>query len=40
MVYGGGCRKVYLIPIIDHTSKLVMGCAVGDRAATSLAPKA
>lgn len=40
LVYADGHRKAYLIPIIDHTSKLVLGWAVGKRAVTSLALEA
>lgn len=37
LVYADGRRKAYLIPIIDHASKMVLGWAVGERAVTSLA---
>jgi putative transposase len=37
LVYANGRQKAYLIPIIDHTSKLVLGWAVGERAVTELA---
>jgi putative transposase len=40
LVYANGRRKAYLIPIIDHASKLVLGWAVGERAVTSLALEA
>jgi putative transposase len=38
--YAGGRKKAYLMPIIDHTSKLVYGWAVGERANTALALEA
>ncbi len=40
LVYADGRRKAHLIPIIDHTSKMVLGWAVGDRAVTDLALRA
>lgn len=40
LVYANGRRKAYLIPIIDHASKIVLGWAVGERAVTELALKA
>jgi len=40
LVYANGRRKAYLIPIIDHASKIVLGWAVGVRAVTSLALEA
>jgi len=40
LVYANGHRKAYLIPFLDHASKMVLGWAVGDRAVTSLAMKA
>jgi len=40
LVYANGRRKAYLIPIIDHASKMVLGWAVGERAVTELALKA
>jgi transposase InsO family protein len=40
LIYAGGRRKAYLIPILDHTSKVVLGWAVGERAVTSLALEA
>jgi transposase InsO family protein len=40
LVYANGRLKAYLIPIIDHTSKLILGWAVGKRAVTSLALEA
>ena len=40
LLYAGGRRKAYLIPILDHTSKVVLGWAVGERAVTSLALEA
>jgi putative transposase len=38
--YADGQRKAYLIPVIDHTSKLVLGWAVGERTVTTLALQA
>ena len=40
LVYDNGRRKAYLIPIIDHASKMFLGWAVGKRAVTDLALKA
>jgi putative transposase len=40
LVYANGRRKAYLIPILDHASKLVLGWAVGERAVTCLAMEA
>jgi putative transposase len=40
LVYADGRQKSHLIPIIDHTSKLALGWAVGERAVTGLALKA
>ena len=40
LVYANGHRKAYLIPILDHASKLVLGWAVGKRAVTDLALEA
>lgn len=40
LVYADGRRKAHLIPIIDHTSKMVLGWALGDRAVTDLALRA
>ena len=37
LVYANGRRKAKLIPIIDHTTKLVLGWAVGEHAVTQLA---
>jgi len=37
LVYANGRRKAKLIPIIDHTTKLVLGWAVGEHAETQLA---
>jgi len=31
LVYAGGAKKAWLIPIVDHASKLACGFAVGDR---------
>ena len=38
--YADGAGKAYLMPIIDHTSKLVYGWAVGEQANTELALQA
>ena len=38
--YAGGDRKAYLMPIVDHASKLVFGWAVGQQANTPLALEA
>ena len=38
--YAGGQKKAYLMPIIDHTSKLIYGWAIGERANTVLALEA
>jgi putative transposase len=40
LVYDNGRRKAYLIPILDHASKMVLGWAVGKRAVTDLALEA
>jgi transposase InsO family protein len=40
LVYAEARRKAYLMPIIDHASKLVLGWAVGAHAQTSLALEA
>jgi transposase InsO family protein len=40
LVYADGASKAYLMPIIDHTSKLVYGWAVGEQANTALALQA
>jgi transposase InsO family protein len=40
LLYMDGRRKVHLIPIVDHASKMVLGWAVGDRAVTDLALQA
>ena len=40
LVYAEARRKAYLMPIIDHASKLVLGWAVGAHAETSLALEA
>ncbi len=37
LVYASGRGKAYLMPIIDHASKLVLGWAVGPRTNTELA---
>jgi putative transposase len=40
LVYAQGRRKAFLIPILDHATKLVLGAAVGPRAVTPLALEA
>jgi transposase InsO family protein len=40
LVYAEGRSKAFLIPILDHTTKLVLGAAVGPRAITALALQA
>lgn len=40
LVNASGRRKGYLIPILDHASKMVVGWAGGDRAVTELALQA
>lgn len=40
LVYAGGRGKAYLMPIIDHASKLVLGWAVGQRPNAQLALEA
>jgi putative transposase len=40
LIYADGRKKAYLIPILDHASKLVLGWAVGERAVTALALQA
>lgn len=40
LVYADGAGKAYLMPIIDHTSKLIYGWAVGQQANTELALQA
>ncbi len=37
LVYANGQRKAHLIPLLDHTSKVVLGWAVAERATTELA---
>lgn len=37
LVYADGGAKAYLIPLLDHDTKLVLGWAVGERANTDLA---
>ena len=37
LVYADGRRKAFLMPIIDHATKLALGWAVGERAVTELA---
>ncbi len=40
LVYAAGRKKAQLIPIVDHTTKLALGWAVGERAVTELALEA
>lgn len=40
LVYADGHRKAYLMPIVDHMSKMVLGWAIGERAVTELALQA
>jgi len=40
LVYAGGRSKAFLIAILDHTTKLVLGAAIGPRAVTALALRA
>ncbi len=40
LVYANGQRKAHLIPLLDHTSKVVLGWAVAERATTELALEA
>ena len=40
LVYANGRRKAYLMPLVDHTTKLVLGWAVGEHAHTGLALQA
>ncbi len=37
LVYAGGRRIAYLIPLVDHASKVVLGWAVGAQKTTALA---
>ena len=37
LVYANGRAKAHLIPLLDHTSKVVLGWALGERAITELA---
>lgn len=37
ILYANGAGKAYLMPLLDHSSKLVYGWAVGERANTTLA---
>lgn len=37
LIYAGGTRKAWLIPILDHATKYVPGFAVGERANSELA---
>ncbi|MGH2670587.1 MAG: DDE-type integrase/transposase/recombinase, partial [bacterium] len=40
LVYANGRRKAYLMPLVDHATKLVLGWGVGERADTGLARQA
>jgi len=40
LVYDGGRRKAYLMPILDHRSKLVVSHALGERKDTEVAMEA
>lgn len=40
IIYDNGRKKAYLMPILDHTTKLVVGWALGQRAITDLALRA
>jgi transposase InsO family protein len=40
LLYADGRRKGYLIPLVDHASKMALGWAVGERAVTELALEA
>jgi len=40
LVYANGRRKAYLMPLVDHATKLVLGWAVGEHADTGLALQA
>ena len=40
LLFAGGSRKAYLLPIIGHRCKMAYGWAVGERANTALALKA
>lgn len=40
LVYANGQRKAHLIPLLDHTSKVVLGWAVAERATTGVALEA
>jgi len=40
LVYADGRRKAYLVPIVDHSTKMALGWAVGERAVTELALEA
>lgn len=37
LVYADGARKAHLLPLLDHTSKMIWGWAVGEQATTELA---
>lgn len=38
--YASGSQKAYLMPLLDHASKIIMGWAIGERANRSLALQA
>lgn len=40
IVYGNGLHKVYLFPYLEHTTKKIIGYAVGRRATTEIALQA
>ena len=40
LVYADGHRKAHLMPIVDHSSKIVLGWALGERAITEVALRA
>jgi len=40
LIYADGRKKAYLTPILDHSSKLILGWAVGEHAVTALALQA
>ncbi len=37
LIYANGQHKAHLIPLLDHTSKVVLGWALGEHAITELA---
>lgn len=40
LVYGAGRKKAYLVPMVDHRSKMAVGWAVGERPVTEVALQA